>query len=271
MEKYINNGGVVYDGATIGENVIINNFAIVYPGTNIGANSVIESGAIIYPGVILGENVHIGPYCVIGEHAASYYKEKEKYKVEITKIGNNSIIRSNAVIYEGSIIGNDFQSGHHVTIREKSIIGDNCSLGTFSDIQGKVKIGNFVRMHSNVHIGQLTTIEDYAWLFPYVMTTNDMYPPHDKLEGCTIKKYAIVGASTTIMPGKTIGQDAFVAAGSLVSKNISDGKFALGRPAKEVKNASEIKDENGNLLYPWENYLEENRGYPWQLEKKKTI
>ena len=40
-------------------------------------------------------------------------------------------------------------------------------------------------------------IEDYAWLFPYVLTTNDMYPPHDKLEGCTIKKFAIVGASTT--------------------------------------------------------------------------
>ena len=109
-----------------------------------------------------------------------------------------------------------------------------------------------------------TTIEDYVWLFPYVMTTNDMFPPHDKLEGVTIKKYAIVGASTVILPGKIIGENTFIGAGSLVTKNIPNLKFALGRPAEVKKNIDEIKDSEGNLLYPWKDYLKEYRGYPWQ-------
>ena len=98
----------------------------------------------------------------------------------------------------------------------------------------------------------------------YLLTTNDMYPPHDKLEGCTIKKFAIVGASTTLLPGKTIGENAFVGAGSLVSKDIPDNMFAVGRPAIPKKRIEEIRDKDGNLLYPWKEYLEEYRGYPWQ-------
>lgn len=245
-------------------NFFIKDNAIVYEGAKIGNNTVIDVGAIIYPNVVIGDNCYIGPYCIIGSPTADYYKMNNNHVFKETKIGDNSVIRSNTIIYEDCSIGYNFQTGHHVTIREKSIFGNNCSVGTFSDIQGRVNIGEFVRLHSNVHLGMGTVIEDYAWLFPYVLTTNDMYPPHDKLEGCTIKKFAIVGASTTLLPGKTIGENAFVGAGSLVSKDIPDNMFAVGRPAIPKKRIEEIRDKDGNLLYPWKEYLEEYRGYPWQ-------
>ena len=240
--------------------------AIVYEGARIGSNTVIDVGAIIYPNVIIGDNCYIGPYSIIGSPTADYYKNSNNHIFNKTIIGSNSVIRSNTIIYEDCNIGCNFQTGHHVTIREKSIIGNNCSVGTFSDIQGRVTIGEFVRLHSNVHLGMGTIIEDYVWLFPYVLTTNDMYPPHDKLEGCKIKKYAIVGASTILLPGKIIGANTFIGAGSLVSKDIPDNMFALGRPAVPQKRIEEIKDKEGNFLYPWKKYLEEYRGYPWQSE-----
>lgn len=231
---------------------------------NYGKNVHIHPTALVYPNVVLHENVFIGPYCIIGEPTADYYKNPDNHEFKKTEIGANSIIRSHSVIYEDVHIGENFQTGHHVTIREDSQIGNNCSVGTLSDIQGKVKIGNFVRMHSNVHIGQLSTIKDYVWLFPYTVLTNDLYPPLDRLEGCTIEEFALVTTGSILLPGVTIGGNSLVAAGSVVSKDVKYEAVVMGVPAKERGNVRDIRDEFGNQIYPWQDYLEEDRGYPWQ-------
>lgn len=231
----------------------------------------IHPTAIIYPNVKLHDNVFIGPYCVIGEPTGDYYKDPEHHEFKQTEIGANSVIRSHSVIYEGVQIGENFNTGHHVTIREESKIGNNCSVGTLSDIQGKVNIGNFVRMHSNVHIGQLTTIKDYVWIFPYTVVTNDLYPPMDELTGCTIDEYAIVTTGSILLPGVNIGKDALVAAGAVVSKNVNPEAIVMGVPAKEKGNVRDITKENGEHIYPWKQYIKEYRGYPWQKSDKDNI
>lgn len=236
-----------------------------------GNNVFIHPTAIIYPNVILHDNVFIGPYSIIGEPTADYYKDPNNYEFKKTEIGENSIIRSNTIIYEKCKIGSSFQTGHHVTIREESNIGNNYSVGTLSDIQGKVKIGDFVRLHSNVHIGQFTEIDDYVWIFPYVVTTNDMYPPMDKLKGCKIGKYSIVTTGSILLPGVKIGENSLVAAGAVVSKDVPEGKVAMGVPAKIRGNVEEIRDEEGNQVYPWKEYLDEYRGYPWQKKKELAM
>lgn len=238
---------------------------------NYGENVHIHPTAIVYPNVILHDNVFIGPYCIIGEPGSGYYKDPENYNGKFTEIGENSIIRSHTIIYEDVHIGENFQTGHHVSIRENTVIGKNCSVGTLSDIQGKVTIGDFVRMHSNVHIGQFTTIKDYVWIFPYVVVTNDLFPPHDKIAGCTIESYALVTTGSILLPGVKIGENSMVAAGSVVTKDVKEKMLVMGVPAKERSFLSELKDENGKDLYPWEDHLEEYRGYPWQDEKRLKL
>ena len=233
---------------------------------NIGENVIIHPTAIIYPNVILHDNVFVGPYCIVGEPTASYYNDPTNHEFKTTEIGEGSILRSNTIIYEGNKIGKNFQTGHHVTIRENTLIGENCSIGTLSDIQGKAKIGNFVRMHSNVHIGQFSEIDDYAWLFPYVCLTNDKYPPMDKLEGCKVGKYALITTGSILLPGVKVGENTMVAAGAVVSKDVADGRVVRGVPAKDVCAIEDIKD-NGQDIYPWKEHLEEFRGYPWQVEE----
>lgn len=98
-------------------------------------------------------------------------------------------------------MGDYFQTGHQVTIREKSRIGHHVSIGTLSDIQGDCEIGNYVRLHSNVHIGQKSVIHDYVWIFPYVVLTNDPTPPSEELVGVEIKSFAIVATGTVVLPG----------------------------------------------------------------------
>ncbi len=234
-----------------------------------GKNVIVHPTAIIYPNVILHDNVFIGPYCIIGEPTSDYYKDPDNHVFKTTEIGENSIIRSNSIIYEDVHIGNNFQMGHHATIREQTVIGDNCSLGTLGDIQGKAKIGNFVRMHSNSHVGQFTTIKDYVWIFPYSITINDKYPPMDKLVGCTIEEYALITTGSIIMPGVKVGKNALVAPGCVVTKDVKDEMVVMGVPAKEKCSIRDIRDEEGNPVYPWKDYLKEDRGYPWQRKRTK--
>ncbi len=243
--------------------------AIVYPDVTIKDNVVIGPYTIVYPNTIIKENTNVGPYCIIGEPKLDFYSNRENYVFDTTIIGENCIIRSNNIIYEGSNLGENLSTGHHVTIREETIIGKNCSIGTLSDIQGKVKIGNFVRLHSNVHIGQLTQIKDYAWIFPYVVTTNDMYPPMDKLQGCTIEEYAIVTTGSILLPGVNVGKNSMVAAGSVVSKDVKEESLVMGVPAKEKGSVRDIRDEEGKNVYPWVENLTEFRGYPWQTENQE--
>lgn len=249
---------------------MMNGNYLKYNDVTFGSNVIIGHGSIIYPNVVIGDNTFIGPYSTIGEPVGSFYNEDsacvEKHDFKKTIIGPNSVIRSHAIIYEDVEIGEGFQSGHRITIREKSILGINCSVGTLSDIQGSVSIGKYVRLHSNAHIGQHSIIEDYAWIYPYVVLTNDPHPPVYNPKGVTIKKYAVIATSSVILPGIVIGENALVGAHSVVTKNVDAEMLVVGNPAKVRCNVREIRDENGNQIYPWKDHLKENRGYPWQIK-----
>lgn len=233
-------------------------------------NVFIHPSAIIYPNVILDDDVYVGPNCIIGEPTSSYYKSENKSEYEFmkTEIGEGSILRAGTIIYEGTKIGKNFQTGHNVTIREKTIIGDNCSVGTLGDVQKECNLGDFVRLHSNVFLGEYTKINNYVWLFPHVVVTNDKYPPMDNLTPCVIDEYAIVAAGAILLPGVKIGKNSLVAAGSIVSKDVEDYHFVKGTPSKDCGRVENIKD-NGKDVYPWKDHLNEYRGYPWQVKIEK--
>lgn len=115
----------------------------------------------------------IGPQCILGE-TSTMRPEESKPLV----IGESALLRSGTVIYADSEIGPDFQTGHRVTIRENTKIGSHVRIGTLSDIQGYCSLGNYVHLHSNVHVGQKSIVGDYVWIFPYVILTNDPTPPY---------------------------------------------------------------------------------------------
>ncbi|MDR4889986.1 hypothetical protein RGU12_21040 [Fredinandcohnia sp. QZ13] len=232
----------------------------------IGENVEIGFGTIIYGNVEIGANTVIGPYSIIGERVAEAYSNKE-YNSKKTYIGENSIIRSHSIIYEDVEIGENFQSGHRITIREKTIIGKNCSVGTLCDLQGDLQIGDFVRLHSNVHIGQKSRIEDFVWIYPYVVLTNDPYPPMGELKGVTIKQYAQVATASVILPGITIGENSLIGAYSLVRKDVQPERVIVGVPGKDLCSVREILNDKKERVYPWKEYLKDFRGYPWQIKK----
>lgn len=194
---------------------------------------------IIYANVVLGANHHIGDFVIIGVTP----RDSQQEQVE-TLIGPNAIIGSHTVIYAGNRIGANFRTGHSVVIREWNEIGDDVSIGTHSNVEHHVRIGNRVRIHSNVFVPEYSILEDEAWVGPHAVLTNALYPrsPDAKanLRGPHLMTGSKVGANATLLPGVTIGRNALVGAGSVVVRDVPDGKVVIGNPARIIRDVSEL-------------------------------
>lgn len=148
-------------------------------------------------------------------------------------IGPGSVVRSGTIIYDDVEAGAALQTGHHALVREQTALGDDVLVGTQAVIDGYTTVGDSVSMQTGVYVPSYTQIGDRVFLGPNATLLNDPYPVRTdvNLTGPSIADDASIGANATILPGVTVGERAFVAAGAVVTEDVPPETLAVGAPA----------------------------------------
>lgn len=144
-----------------------------------------------------------------------------------------------AIIDNGAQIGEGTRIWHWVHVSSGAKIGERCSLGQNVYVGNKVIIGNNVKIQNNVSVYDNVILEDDVFCGPSMVFTN-VYNPRsavsrkDEYRDTFVKKGATLGANCTIVCGVTIGQYAFIGAGSVVNRDVPDYALIVGVPGKHI-------------------------------------
>lgn len=207
---------------------------------------------------VVADPVEIGPDAVIDENVVLGYPTGRPIEDRLLRIGARARIRFGTVIYGGTSIGDDLQTGHDAVIREENTIGDGLMIWSHSVIDYGCRIGSNVRIHTKVYLAQLTTVEDGVFIAPGVTTANDPHPICTEcMLGPTIGARAKVGAGSTILPRVHIGEDALVGAGSVVTKDVPPRAVVVGNPARVVGMVNDLKCRWGRRGWAYPKLREE--------------
>lgn len=236
----------VSEKASIGKNVVIGEFAVIKDGVQIGDNVVIGNNVVIHEKSIIGSNIRIDDNTVIGKQPMrsvnSIFKDEDKKPP--ADIGDNAIIGTGVVLYAGCKIGKKVLVADLATVREDVTVGDGTIIGRNVAIENYCEIGSNCKLETNCYITAYSKLEDNVFIAPGVITSNDNFVGRSQerykhFKGVTVKKGGRIAANSTILPGKIIGEDSLVAAGSIVTRDTPDKKVIMGSPARVIKEVPE--------------------------------
>jgi len=150
---------------------------------------------------------------------------------------SKAFIHNTAIVDDGSNIGDGTKIWHYSHVQSGAKIGKNCTLGQNVYVASNVVIGNSVKIQNNVSIYEGVFLEDYVFCGPSMVFTNiskprSEFPQHGSqyYEKTVVKRSASIGANATIVCGITIGEYAFIGAGTVVTKDVLPHAFVVGNP-----------------------------------------
>lgn len=161
-------------------------------------------------------------------------------------VGDDARVRAGTTVYADVTIGDRFVTGHDALVRERTVVGDDVVLGTKAVLDGSVTVGANVSIQTGVYVPPETELGNRVFLGPNAVLTNDSYPLRvdTELDGPTLEDDVSVGANATILPGVSVGEGAFVAAGSVVVDDVPPETLAVGVPAEHQPLPDQLAREN---------------------------
>ncbi|HET7353975.1 MAG TPA: acyltransferase [Gaiellaceae bacterium] len=205
----------------------------------------IHETAIVYPGTVLGDGVKVLEYAVVGKQPAlSPRSTAKREELPPAEIGDGTIVSTGAVVFAGTKVGARAILGDQSCVRERVVVGDDVVIGRGSLVENDTTIGAMTKIQAGAYITAYSTLEEHVFIAPCVVTTNDNFMGrterrHELIKGPTIRRGARVGGGAILLPGVEIGEDAFVGAGAVVTKDVEPRMLVVGSPARVMRPVAE--------------------------------
>lgn len=235
------NSLAVVETNLVGEDVTIKEFVIIRKDVRIGNRVVIHPNVVIEEGVVIGDDTEIFPGSYLGKipKGVGATSRPIVYNPRLT-IGANCSIGPHSVIYYDVDISHNTLVGDGVSIREGSRIGSYCIIGRHVTLNYNVLVGDHVKIMDHSWLAGNMIVGDDVFISGGVLTANDndignQGYSDEHVIGPRIKDSARIGVGAIILPQVTIGENAVVAAGGVVTKDVAPYDLVMGIPAKYVR------------------------------------
>jgi acetyltransferase-like isoleucine patch superfamily enzyme len=230
-----------------GEGAQISPAALFVPADTLGSTRPVEIGrgcsagafAVIYGGTVLQDGARVEEHVVVGKPELGYaVGHVYPGAGDATVIAAGAVIRSGAVVYAGAEVGAGAVIGHHTLLRSFAKVGEGSQLGHHLTVERAASIGAQVRMSPGSHITSSCVLADRVFLGAGIRTVNDReliwrHPDRrPELVPPRFERGARVGSGSVVLSGVTIGEEALVGAGSVVTRDVPARTVAYGVPAR---------------------------------------
>jgi acetyltransferase-like isoleucine patch superfamily enzyme len=225
-------------GPVLGERVQVGE------GVSFGAHVVVHDGTVIGDGCAIEDHVVLGKPPRLARSSSSAGETGE------LRLGRGVTVCAGAVVFAGASIEDEAIVGDQSYVRERSHVGVGTVIGRGSVVDNDVRVGARVRIQSGVYLTAFTIVEDDVFLGPGATTSNDdtmsRHGPDTPLRGATLRRACRIGAAAVLTPGVEVGEEAFVAAGAVVTRDVAPRDVVMGVPARVV---GRVPDED--LIERW--------------------
>jgi len=240
----ISSGAHVARGARVAGDASVAPGAVIHDGARIGAGASIGAGAVIHPGTEVGAGCVIEECAVLGKRPRLRAgSSAPRDPLDPLVLGDGVTVCCGAVVYAGALIGAAVIIGDQAQVRERATIGEQTVVGRGSSVDFGASVGARVLIQTGVYVTGWAVVEDDVFIGPGVVTTNDStmgrHPRGEALRGPILRRACRVGGGAVLVPGVVVGEEAFVAAGAVVTRDVGPREVVWGVPARVIRRVSD--------------------------------
>ena len=205
----------------------------------------IHATATVYPGTVLGDGVKVLEGAVVGKQPTLSPRSTAKREpLPPARLGDGTVVSTGAIVFAGTTIGARVVLGDQSCVRERVEIGDDVVVGRGSLVENDTTIGAMTKIQADAYITAYSTLEEHVFIAPCVVTTNDNWMGRTEkrfgnVKGPTIRRGARVGGGAVICPALEIGEEAFIGAGAVVTKDVPPRALMVGNPARRLRDVAD--------------------------------